>query len=114
VSPTWTARDFERWVADRDPAAPRALTYHTGHLARDTADTGRQASERARLAALAAAALYASGALPAPRRTGGTATHSGQWVQGPAGPALVALTQRRLGTGKYEYVATRIDGGPRA
>lgn len=107
---TWTARDFERWVADRSPDAPRALTYHTGNLARDIADQERRAAERARLAGLATAALHASGALPAPRRSGGT----GSWVQDPAGPVLVALTQRRLGAGLYEYRAHKLPGRPRA
>jgi hypothetical protein len=88
---------FARWL--ETPDAPATRVYHTGHLAED-AEYSRQ------LRALAAAALYASGALPCTRRSG-TGTN-GQVIQPPAGPARVALTKRRLGEGLYEYRATRL------
>jgi hypothetical protein len=97
-----TARDFERWIAD--PAADRSLAYHEGLLVAD-----READPD--LAALADAALLASGALPPARRD--HAGHSGQMVQGPAGPRLVFLTKRRTGEGRFLYVATKVPWRPR-
>lgn len=93
------AQDFRRWLEDPEASADRV--YWKGWLPVDA-----QADPAVR--ELAAAALYASGALPCTRRTGDG--RSGQIFQPPAGPALVELSQRRLGEGEYEYRARKLRG----
>lgn len=88
---------FRLWLDE--PDAPPVYVYWTGHLAAD-AEADREARE------LAAAVLYASGALPCTKRTG--TGHNGQMSQPPAGPTRVELSQRRLGDGLYEYRARRL------
>jgi hypothetical protein len=107
ATPAWVTSDhatralkqFRDWLESDDPASPATRVYWTGWLAEQMADC-REVRE------LANAVLYASGALPHPRRTG--PGNSGQIIQPPAGPALVELSQRRLGPGQYEYRARRL------
>jgi len=91
------AEQFQRWMQADD--APATRVYWTGLLAEDAA-TDREARE------LAKAVLFASGALPHTHRTG--RNRSGTCIQPPAGPALVELSQRRLGEGLYEYRARKL------
>lgn len=92
------AQDFRLWL--EEPDAPPVYVYWQGWLPVDA-----QADPAVR--ELAAAVLYASGALPCTKRTGGNG-RSGQCVQPDPGPALVELSQRRLGDGLYEYRARRL------
>jgi hypothetical protein len=95
--PVTRAQDFRLWLEEDN--APPVYVYWTGWLVAD-AETDREARE------LAAAALFASGALPCVRRSG--TGGSGSFVQPPAGPALIELSQRRLGDGLYEYRARKL------
>jgi hypothetical protein len=96
TDPATPAEQFRRWLEANDPDAPATLVYWTGWLVADI-EVDRAVRE------LAGAVLHASGALPA-SKTG----HARELVHGDAGPALVALTQRRLGPGRYEYLATKL------
>jgi hypothetical protein len=88
------AQDFRLWLDE--PDAPPVYVYWTGWLVADI-EVDRAVRE------LAGAVLHASGALPASKPG-----HARELVHGDAGPELVALTQRRLGPGRYEYLATKL------